>query len=461
MNPDARRENTRRLAALLGTSDEVAEAKLDRTIVVTAQSTPEATAAAEILTNLLARTFSTVSRECRAEAAAEVVVGSVRAVTGAPIVRVSFGTNRVIIGGASIPDSDSSPIVPRILLALAATYAAGAAVRVALAEDAARLPAASAITLDLDQLLGSDAASVQEPFDFGSVFLAGAGAVAHGFVLGLMQLASRGTLHVADPDVAKGGNLNRCYFFTESDIGANKAERLCENAAKAAPGISFVPHSKRLASAVSDTGLALERLVSTVDSRRARRDLQDEIPREVFDASTTGIEEVVLHFNDIRCDGVCMSCVYHRERNEAAREEHIAAGLGVPIEKVRENWIDEQAAQVIAARHPDLSAAAIAGEAYDSLFKERCGQGRLLGGGDEDVLAPFAFVSAMAGIYLALEFGRRIRNADTVRPFNYWRASPWLPPVLRLRQSLPARADCVFCGNPTRWRVARGLWTPA
>lgn len=76
----------------------------------------------------------------------------------------------------------------------------------------------------------------------------------------------------------------------------------------------------------------------------------------------------------------------------------------------------------------------------------------------KDVLAPFAFVSVMAGIYLAMEFARRVRNRDTVSPFNYWRASPWRPPVLRLRQALPARPDCVFCGNAIKVSTARKLW---
>lgn len=379
MNPEARRENARRLAALLGTSEEEAEAKLERAIVITTQGTRWAAEAAEILTNLLARTFSAVSQTCRADAVVEVIIGNARPVTTAPVVRISCRGRRVVIGDASIPDSTASPDAPEILVALAATYAAGAAVRVALAEDAVRLPAASTIALDLDQLMGPDAASSLEPFDFGTAFLAGAGAVAHGFVLGMTLLASRGTLHVADPDAVEGGNLNRCYFFGERDIRRNKAERLCEAAAKAAQGISFVPHSRELSGALNDTGLPLERLVSTVDSRRARRGLQDEAPLEVFDSSTTGIDEVVLHFNDVRRGGACMSCVYHRERNESAREEQIAVGLGVPIEKVRENWIDELAAKMISASHPDLAAAAITGAAYDSLFKERCGQGRLLG----------------------------------------------------------------------------------
>lgn len=458
MNGDARRENARRLAALLGTSEEEADAKLDRTIVITAQGTRWAAVAAEVLTNLLARTFSTVSQTWRAGASAEVLIGNAKAVTTAPIVKVSCSAGRLVIGGVSTPDTTASPHPPEILVALAATYAAGATIRAALAESAVGLPAASTITLDVDQLLGADAACLWEPFDFGTAFLAGAGAVANGFVLGLTQLAACGILHVADPDAVEGGNLNRCYFFTDGDIGRNKAERLCEAAAKAAPRVSFVPHSRALSGAVSEAGLPLERLVSTVDSRRTRRSLQDEAPLEVFDSSTTGIEEVVLHFNDLRRDEACLSCVYHHERNESAREEHIAAGLGVPIEKVRENWIDEQAAQMIAARHPDLLATAIKGAAYDSLFKERCGQGRLLGGEVKDVLAPFAFVSAMAGIYLAIEFARRVRNRDSVGPFNYWRASPWGPPVLRLRQMLSARPGCVFCGNAIKVSTARKLW---
>lgn len=44
-------------------------------------------------------------------------------------------------------------------------------------------------------------------------------------------------------------------------------------------------------------GAWLKRLIVGVDSPRARRNLQTEVPGEVYDASTTGISEVVVHFS--------------------------------------------------------------------------------------------------------------------------------------------------------------------
>lgn len=105
---------------------------------------------------------------------------------------------------------------------------------------------------------------------------------------------------------------------------------------------------------------------------------------------------------------------------------------------------------------PGSLADALVGQAYDSLFKERCGQG-LLRGTDVDVLAPFAFVFTMAGIYLALEFARRVRNNDAVRPFTYWRASPWLPPVFHTSPGSVRRPDYVFCSNATKLGAARRI----
>jgi hypothetical protein len=153
-----------------------------------------------------------------------------------------------------------------------------------------------------------------------------------------------------------------------------------------------------------------------------------------------------------------MSCIYYEAADELAHEAHVAELLGVDVADVRANFVAPDAARKIAERYSQLEPSAIVGLAYDSLFKQLCGQAALKTTADRQVLAPFGFVSALAGVMLAVEFIRRIRKGETSRPFNYWRLSPWSSPVFKLRVVRPSRPDCEFCSNAVLQTVVRQLW---
>jgi hypothetical protein len=98
------------------------------------------------------------------------------------------------------------------------------------------------------------------------------------------------------------------------------------------------------------------------------------------------------------------------------------------------------------------------GAAYDTLFKQLCGEGQLRTDENRAVLAPFSFVSIMAGAYLALEFAQRIMSGDPVRPFNFWKISPWYEPMVDLRRMRERNEKCEFCGNAVVMQVAVDIW---
>jgi hypothetical protein len=293
----------------------------------------------------------------------------------------------------------------------------------------------------------------------GTLYLAGAGAVGNGFVWALATLDVRGEMRVVDPKDVSLGNLSRCLWFEVEDVGQPKAARLVARAAASLPGLKLV---QRVGSVQTlperDSGPWLERLVVGVDSRRARRRLQEELPREVFDASTTGIEEVVVHFNSAREAGACLSCIYHEDAAEAAHEQHVASMLGVEVADVREHYVSQDAAHRIVSRHPHLAHGTVVRLAYDTLFKTMCATGQL--GVDEarTVLAPLSFVSVLAGAYLALEVVCRTSAGAIVAPFNYWRVSPWTSPVFALRTVRSPRAGCETCGSDVIRATVQSLW---
>jgi len=205
-------------------------------------------------------------------------------------------------------------------------------------------------------------------------------------------------------------------------------------------------------------GAWLRRLIVAVDSRRARRELQNEFPGEVFDASTTDIREVVLHHHAQPTNDACLSCIYAPDEEESSREHHIAEHLGVGVDEVRSERICSAAASIIVARFPDLNAAAITGMAYDSLFKLLCGESKLRSRAGRTVVAPFAFVSVLAGSLLALDVVRRLGTHMAPTNFNYWRLSAWHPPFARRRVLRQRQSDCSFCGNAVLRRVNARLW---
>ena len=106
---------------------------------------------------------------------------------------------------------------------------------------------------------------------------------------------------------------------------------------------------------------------------------------------------------------------------------------------------------------PHLDPASLEGLAYDSLFKQLCGKGQLKTSTADRVLAPFGFVSVLAGVMLAIEIAVRTGNI-AARAYNYWRMSPWGAPIARMRELRSRRSDCEFCGNKTLQLVVKQLW---
>lgn len=461
MNNAARLENSRLLALLIGSSEADADRLLDARAALTFDSNDDiAVAIGGHIARLLSRTLSEVIVNSLAvrDVAVEIVVGR-----GLPRYRsattyVAAVGRRVIIGSSAIQHAPEG--VPPLGCLLAACYACAAAVA-RVAGGRLGLPVADEFVVDVDQLLGADIGLLEKEVDFREAYLAGAGAIGNGFVVGLGTLPFRGTLHVVDDDHVSAGNLQRCVLFDQAEVDQRKAEVLCREGRKRCPSVLFIPRTCRIQELPERRpGPWLRRIVVGVDSPRARRQLQAEFPREVFDASTTGAEEIVFHYNRQPNSGACLACVYRQSVQENARERHIAESLGVTLGEVRELQISERSALKICAKFPHLQPGAIKGSPYDTLFKALCSSSKLLTPEGAQVLTPFAFVSVLAGAMLALEFFRRVhRGHDGL--FNEWRISPWNNPVMRRKQYLARSVECEICGNPVLGPLAGDMWDRA
>ena len=155
----------------------------------------------------------------------------------------------------------------------------------------------------------------------------------------------------------------------------------------------------------------------------------------------------------------CQPCafgkyVYFKEKQEEAHEIHVAEALGISLNQVRQQFIDEAAAEMIVKKYT-VDRNSIIGLPFDTLFKQLCGEGKLMTSESNQVLAPLAFVSALAGAFLALMFvERHLISSD----YNYWRISPWANLNFRLQQKLGTHPDCKSCNSESYVKVAKSLW---
>lgn len=461
LTDDARRENAAALSAALGLSLADAAQALDLEIAITAD--PADAIAEQVALHIVALLSRTVRRvsstDPEGEVAAELVIGAALPRTSNVGVYLNVREDFAIIATTAHARTACAVIHP-VLGLLTACYAAAAALHYALGS-ASAFGVPDPLVIRFDEL-GIACASFARPIDIEHAYMAGAGAIGNGFLWAARHLDFIGLLEIVDDDRVSSGNLNRQMWFDAGDINQPKADQLALKAQPYFPRLKLVPRHHRLQDLPEKSdGPWLRRLLVAVDSRRARRQLQNEFPREVFDASTTDIREVVMHYNLQPTDRACLSCIYEPDAEELTRERHIADHLGISVEEVRTERISPAAARTIAERVPSLSADMLVGTAYDTLFKKLCVEGRLRAQMGRTIVAPFAFVSVLAGTLLALELVRRLGPGAAARDFNYWRVSPWHPLFGRRRIMRVRQPGCEFCGNPILRKVNETLWHPS
>jgi hypothetical protein len=458
MNADARRENIRALSLAAGLAEEAAAARLDQKALVTYDADDAASAllAGELLP-VLERTLAVVTSadDAADPFATELVIGQAAPQSSGPHVFAALLADRCVISRAPI-ECESGPPPHRLKATIAACYVAGATIRCAIG-DGLPNPPPDEFEIFFDAFVDRSI-DLAAAIDIGEAYLAGGGAIGNGFLWAARHVQLRGCLHIVDNDIVSAGNLQRQIWFDAGDIGKAKAERLCVRAQPFVPGCRLVPAVCRLQDHSNrNDGPWLRRLIVAVDSRRARRHLQNELPGEVFDASTTGSQEIVLHYNRQPTELACLGCIYPHDEEEMTHEQAVAEHLGVDVDAVRQERINSAIARRICAAHPQLDPAQIEGLAFDTLYKQLCSTGKLKSVSGRQIVAPFAFVSVLAGVLLLLETIRH-RLGDKPDFSNDWRVNPWWPPVPEMRQRRRRRNDCECCIRPETQRMNAVFW---
>ncbi len=457
VNEAAAVENALTLAEVAGLSFSEAQEALDLVATITFDATDRAAGQIALEVDaLLSRTVrTTMDADGCGETAAELVIGAAEPRTPGPTVFLAVTESEAVLRNTR-GSSEACAAIPSVLHVLIACYATAATLRRALKT---KLPGPDRESLTLRYAdLGIDLERLSDRIDVGRTYLAGAGAVGNGLLWAARHLNFVGRLDIVDDDVVSDGNLNRQVWFSDTDVGLSKALRLVASVNDHSGDLDLVPRECRIQDLREKSeGPWLQRLIVAVDSRRARRALQNELPGEVFDASTTDIREVVLHYHVQPTSNACLSCVYPPDKEEYLREQHIADRLGVSVAEIRQELISQESAIRITSRYGQLTVEELLGVAYDTLFKQLCSAGELDDTPGVRVVAPFAFVSVLAGTLLALELVRRLGRGHVER-YNYWRVNPWTAWDRRLRDVWVRTPDCTFCGNAALMAVNQNIW---
>jgi len=454
MNIDAARENRITLQNLLGLNDTASERILGSSILLSvAGHHPRLL---EFLQVILERTFENVHTDAQPNIkySCEVITDTAYKFSDGPSVCIGTKEDNIISVSSTQRWTPLSENNHPFIYFVTSCYVGSMVLKTMY--DKLAVTVSDEIIIDINKLIKNQEVFTKH-FDIGTAFLAGAGAIGNSFLYALSTFNVSGYIKVVDPDFVSGGNLNRCLFFNTDDIDQMKSDVLVSKAQRLFTDLKLKSEPVELAKVPDNNGAAwLKKLIVAVDSRRARRNLQGEVPMEVFDASTTGITEVVIHNHKRPLEGACLGCIYIKEKQEDAHEIHVADALGVTLLHVQKQFIDSEAASLIGTKYR-LEPSLILGVPYDTLFKQLCGEGKLMTKESNQVLAPLAFVSALAGAFLALML---IEKHHGVTTYNYWRMSPWANLNYRLQQIQPSNEECEFCNNKTYMKVAEDLWGP-
>lgn len=438
--------------SLTGLSEREATERLNIRAVISAGTGSAAALRADI-SELLERTIHIVPGDEHCDI--ELAVGCIP-LTTAPV-RLTLAITNEELAIRTVPlagEPVGTPSIPGLTRKIAACYAAGYLLTLAIG--GSLLNGAPDPFIVVFEKLGLPLEGPW-PITLNDAVLVGAGGIANGFLWAAEELSLTGRLIIVDPKKVGSGNLNRCLFFSQQDVGLNKSEVL---AAKfQSPGLkveSFVGTFKAFRQGRPDG--RVKRAITTVDSRRARRSIQNELPAEVLDASTTDISEIIVHSHRQPNPNACLSCIYAHIPQEDQREQDIADGLGISIAEVQQGFIDQPLAVKLATLHPELDKDALIGTALDSLFKRKCGEGTLMTAAGKQAAAPFAFISNLAGALLALELIRFDSPNPVGQDENYLALSPWRPPHKLIRRTRKKLPSCEFCSKPESEQVMRMIW---
>lgn len=251
------------------------------------------------------------------------------------------------------------------------------------------------------------------------VLQVGAGAVGNGAALAFASTtAMSGELRVLDPKCVDVKNLNRCYYFTEADIGQTKVDVLDRAATR--PGMRVRARNEVF---TSDVPTDASIILSTVDNNEVRHRMQEALPEALVEGAT-GETTVTVSVHRPGNDRSCLVCRHPDPNRGLTRRMPLLAAEAAAITGLTEEEIafgqvagntaiTAEVLERVSARSPE--AAALLRRARDSGM-DLCGalgdMRAQLGTVQGPREAAVPFVSNLAGVLAAAEVTKRLLSAS-------------------------------------------------
>jgi len=266
--------------------------------------------------------------------------------------------------------------------------------------------------------------------------------------------AVQGTIRLVDCDELSESNLNRYIWAYREDVGTMKADVARSFMVDAHPALTFSvkSHPKPYIAFSEDVDpRALEIVVSTVDTVRARKQIQWDFPETVLDAATNQNGDYVV-LRVLFGKGQCLACKHQGrsdgvEREMAVLSDQIGLATDTLVEMNTNNAAFSPEEVETIAEYVDDSAEVTVpepGERFSDWFREHCGHIDL-GGATMEVPVPFLPVTA--GVLLAGEVIKQRHFPEAVVD-NRFTHNMLGQPVERMHRFTNPHPDCEICGDP-------------
>ena len=308
-----------------------------------------------------------------------------------------------------------------------------------------------------------------EIIELGRLTLVGLGAGGGATAYTLASVSGlRGHINVIEPDEIIEPNLNR-YVFADAGDALNERRKsdIIAELLGSRPGISLSTFPKPLSEVIPDLQVEdLQQVSAAVHSRAARREIQYETPRVLWDAAASGDGEFRV-WRHIFGQSDCMLCKHPSGEHDPEREKalQLAAVLGLSadslVEKIGNNGMfTPEDCQVIRAHVDDTRefGLPLPNQRLDDWESAQCGKLHL-SVVDEDVPMPFSPV--MAGVLIAGEIIKERVFPELVLDSYYFNTLLGRFMTRMVPNRRKPRASCEHCADADFQAQYKRRWSLA
>ncbi|MDR3627765.1 MAG: ThiF family adenylyltransferase [Ignavibacteriaceae bacterium] len=298
--------------------------------------------------------------------------------------------------------------------------------------------------------------------DIGDVTLVGVVAIGSSIIYTLKCIENiQGKLSLIDRDFYEDTNLNRYVIADHTSIGKSKVFNAKE-ILNPLVNLDVIPINKIFDEYIKEKP-RIDTLITAVDKRITRFNIQSFLPKLIIDAATTG-SIIDLARVDFGTNGACLGCLYLPEKNDDLLYAYISESTGINIERVkylfdRSEGLSIDDIDIISNKQgKDLSS--WIDSPIDSLYAhEFCGSGKIASKSNptENLWAPVSFISALAGILVTCELIKD-RYFKDFKVNNHFLIDTLKLPNPKLHNYKMRNEKCPYCNDGVFVSVYKEKW---